>query len=178
MDRVWVGADPGGIGRFGLAFLAVSGEMQCRTVSTVAEAAQQIVAAGEPMGVGIDAPMWWSAGPGGGRRADERLRSRYGISSGTVQSVNSLRGAALVARFDGQGTLSRRADHRVASEGALAGAWSRRGRGREAVRHTTGLARRSSAGRGDCGRVCEGGVRGSLADRSCRRARWCRTGPT
>ena len=48
------------------------------------------------MGVGIDAPMWWSASRGGGRKADEKLRKRYGISSGTVQSVNSLKGAALI----------------------------------------------------------------------------------
>ena len=40
--------------------------------------------------------MWWSASRGGGRKVDQRLRKRYGISSGTVQSVNSLRGAALI----------------------------------------------------------------------------------
>ena len=40
--------------------------------------------------------MWWSAGPGGGRVADHRLRKAYPwIRSGTVQSVNSLRNAAL-----------------------------------------------------------------------------------
>ena len=40
--------------------------------------------------------MWWSAGPGGGRVADDRLRKAHPwIRSGTVQSVNSLRGAAL-----------------------------------------------------------------------------------
>ena len=57
---------------------------------------QAITAVGEPLGLGVDAPMWWSACEGGGRRADARLRKRYGIASGTVQSGNSLQGAALI----------------------------------------------------------------------------------
>ena len=96
MGGFWVGADPGGIGNFGLAFVGVSGQLRCFTVSSVDEAAKRIAATGEPLGVGIDAPMWWSASRGGGRKVDERLRKRYGISSGTVQSANSLTGAALI----------------------------------------------------------------------------------
>ena len=96
MSRFWVGADPGGKGAFGLAFVDVSGAVRCETVSSVDEAVQTITAMGKPLGLGIDAPMWWSAGEGGGRRADARLRKRYGISGGTVQSGNSLRGAALI----------------------------------------------------------------------------------
>ena len=96
MGAFWVGADPGGIGNFGLAFMDVSGQLRCFTVSSVDEAVKRIVATGEPLGMGIDAPMWWSASRGGGRRVDGRLRKRYGIPSGTVQSLNSLRGAALV----------------------------------------------------------------------------------
>lgn len=96
MGRVWVGADPGGNGAFGVAFLEESGHLSCATVSSVDQAVKEIAAAGVPLGVGIDAPMWWSAGAGGGRRADARLRKAYGIHPGTVQSVNSLQGAALV----------------------------------------------------------------------------------
>ena len=96
MRRSWVGADPGGKGAFGLAFVDVSGAARCETVSSVDEAVQAITAVGDPLGLGIDAPMWWSACEGGGRRADARLRERYGIASGTVQSGNSLRGAALI----------------------------------------------------------------------------------
>ena len=96
MSRFWVGADPGGKGAFGLAFVDVSGTVRCETVSSVDEAVQAITVVGKPLGLGIDAPMWWSAGEGGGRRADARLRKRYGIASGTVQSGNSLRGAALI----------------------------------------------------------------------------------
>ena len=96
MDKVWVGADPGGKGSFGLAFVHVSGQLCCYTVSSVEEAVKRIVRVGMPLGIGIDAPMWWSAGPGAGRCADARLRERYGLSGGTVQSGNSLRGAALI----------------------------------------------------------------------------------
>ena len=87
MGGYWVGADPGGIGNFGLAFVDSSGLLRCSTVSSVDEAANRIVATGEPLGIGIDAPMWWSAGRGGGRKVDAKLRRRYGISSGTVQSA-------------------------------------------------------------------------------------------
>ena len=96
MSRFWVGADPGGKGAFGLAFVDVSGAMRCETVSSVDEAVNAVTAMGKPLGLGIDAPIWWSAAEGGGRRADARLRARYGIRSGTVQSGNSLRGAALI----------------------------------------------------------------------------------
>lgn len=96
MVDVWVGADPGGINGFGVAVVEESGSTRCKTVSSVDEAVKWIEGSGTPLGIGIDAPMWWSAVRGGGRRADARLRDAYGIPSGTVQSVNSLRGAALI----------------------------------------------------------------------------------
>ena len=93
---VWIGADPGGKEAFGVALVDGSGKTRCKTVSSVQEAVEWIKEAGTPLGVGIDAPMWWSAAEGGGRRADERLRRAYKIHPGTVQSVNSLKGAAIV----------------------------------------------------------------------------------
>ena len=96
MNGCWVGADPGGKGSFGVAFLDAGGGFCCSTVSSVDEAVERIFAQGEPLGVGIDAPMWWSTRSGGSRKVDEGLRKKYRIPSGTVQSVNSLRGAALV----------------------------------------------------------------------------------
>lgn len=96
-SKFWVGADPGGKNNFGLAFLNVDGErLCCITVSSVDEAADKIFQRGAPLGLGIDAPMWWSSCKGAGREADKKIRRQYGISSGTVQSANSLRGAALV----------------------------------------------------------------------------------
>ena len=93
----WVGADPGGKCKFGLAILNEDNQIQCATLSSVDEALQRIaLRKGNFLGLGIDAPMWWSSGKGGGRKADQRLRDAYGIPSGSVQSVSSLRGAALV----------------------------------------------------------------------------------
>ena len=89
--RFWVGADPGGVNGFGLAFLDTSGGVECRTVSSVDEAAGRIASKGKPFGLGIDAPMRWSSHRGAGRKADKTLRKKYGIRSGTVQSANSLR---------------------------------------------------------------------------------------
>ncbi len=94
--RFWVGADPGGKGNFGLAFLYQDGEVECATVSSVDEAIGKILHIGIPFGLGVDAPMWWSSREGGGRKVDQRLRKAYSIPSGTVQSANSLQGAALV----------------------------------------------------------------------------------
>ena len=93
---MWAGADPGGREHFGVATVDASGNTGCATVSSVDQAATWINASGPTLGLGIDAPMWWSACTGGGRKADARLRRAYGIASGTVQSVNSLQGAVLV----------------------------------------------------------------------------------
>jgi predicted nuclease with RNAse H fold len=64
---------------------------------------------GSVLGLGVDAPLWWSSGPSGGRKADQWLRRTYGLSGGEVQAANSLRGAALV-----QGVLfvARMREHR------------------------------------------------------------------
>ncbi len=96
--KIWIGADPGGENSFGIAFFhEESSEIECVTVSSVDEAVKKIMLIeGAPAGLGIDAPMWWCGSKGGGRKVDQRLRDAYGIPSGTVQSVNSLRGAVLV----------------------------------------------------------------------------------
>lgn len=89
----YFGADPGGGRRFGLARLDADGRFATWCVESVGAALERIVA---PLAIGIDAPLWWSAGSGGGRAADAWLRRRYRLSGGQVQSVNSLRGAAIV----------------------------------------------------------------------------------
>jgi len=96
-NSVWIGADPGGRDNFDLAFLIDdSSKIDCVTVSSVDEAIEKILDISmNPLGLGIDAPMWWCGREGGGRKVDQRIRDEYRISSGTVQSVNSLRGAAL-----------------------------------------------------------------------------------
>jgi len=96
MRRFWIGADPGGKDAFGLAFLDDAGRLSCETVSSVDQAVQKINSSGEPLGMGIDAPMWWSAREGGGRLVDDSLRKQCKILPRTVQTHNSLKGAALV----------------------------------------------------------------------------------
>ena len=91
MARYWVGADPGGTRSFGLAFVDDCGQLcACQTVSSVDDAVAAVTSRGKPLGLGIDAPMWWSGKRGGGRRVDQELRDRYRISGGTVQSGNAL----------------------------------------------------------------------------------------
>ena len=101
LNEFWVGADPGGKGNFGLAFLDRDGGLSCKTVSSVDEAVKQIACKGEPLGLGIDAPMWWSSDKFGRRKADKRIRDKlirdkHKFPYGRVQWINSLRGAALV----------------------------------------------------------------------------------
>lgn len=91
---MWVGVDPGGKSNFGVAFIHDDGVVETACVSCAAEAVSLVDR--EPAGVGIDAPMWWSAGPSGDRLADQWIRKTYGLSGGQVQASNSLRGAALV----------------------------------------------------------------------------------
>ena len=95
MSGCWWGADPGGRGSFGLALLDASGGLQCSTVSSVEEAVDRIAGMDAPLGLGIDAPMWWAASESSWRMADRKLRERYPAASSSVLSVNSLRGAAL-----------------------------------------------------------------------------------
>ena len=96
MGRCWIGAVPDGKDASGLALPNDAGELRCDTVSCVEHALPRIIVNGELLGLGIDAPMWWSAREGGSRCVDDLLRSRYRISSGTVQTLTSLMGAALV----------------------------------------------------------------------------------
>ena len=98
MESFWIGADPGGVGNFGLAFLNDGTDTEdLMTVSSVDDAVAEITKRkGVPRGLGIDAPLWWSTCRAGRRSVDTSLRRKYKISSGTVQTPNSLRGSALL----------------------------------------------------------------------------------
>jgi predicted nuclease with RNAse H fold len=89
----WYGADPGGIDKFGVAALHDNGTFDTWCCSSVGEALDHIR---QPKAVGIDCPLWWTSAEGGSRRADNLLRHPpFCVPSGTVQSVNSLRGAVI-----------------------------------------------------------------------------------
>lgn len=95
---VWVGADPGGARNFGLAILAGDGSVRTWCVSCADEAVDVLrkSVSEPPAGIGVDAPLWWSSGRSGDRRADQWLRKTYHLTGGQVRAVNCLRGAALV----------------------------------------------------------------------------------
>jgi predicted nuclease with RNAse H fold len=88
----WYGADPGGIDNFGVAALHDNGTFETWCCSSVGEAIDHIR---QPKAVGIDCPLWWTPAKGGSRKVDNWLRHTYDIHPGTVQSVNSLRGAVI-----------------------------------------------------------------------------------
>ncbi|WP_340116152.1 DUF429 domain-containing protein [Pelagibius sp. 7325] len=94
MSTAWLGADPGGLGAFGVALLHEDGAIETACLSCAQEALDWLEV--HPAAVGIDAPMWWSRGRSGDRLADQWLRRTYSIHSGTVQAANSLREAAIV----------------------------------------------------------------------------------
>lgn len=91
----WVGVDPGGKSAFGLAILPTSGAPSSTYCVSCADEALELIKSA-PLGVAVDSPLWWSSGRSSDRKADQWIRRKYPIPSGTVQTANSLRGAALV----------------------------------------------------------------------------------
>lgn len=116
MDFI-LGFDPGGKDNFGWSVCGIDGDKLRRPAKTgLANDAQDAIdqverSIKEPsdglpeepkvLAAGIDAPMFWSI-TGGNRRVDEIVRKALkdkgfpGSIGGTVQDVNSLRGACLV----------------------------------------------------------------------------------
>ncbi len=80
---VWIGADPGGKGKFGIAVLQEGGEALTGALDCADEAVAFVRGhfRGTPKGVGVDAPLWWSSGPSGDRKVDQWIRKRYKIPS-------------------------------------------------------------------------------------------------
>ncbi len=107
-----LGFDPGGIGNFGWSVCEADSGRLARLETGLADDAEGALrkslaalgSRGAPsdlpvLAAGIDAPMFWSMG--GGRAADGWLRKAlrdtgFETPGGTVQEVNSLRGACLV----------------------------------------------------------------------------------
>ncbi|HEY5074465.1 MAG TPA: DUF429 domain-containing protein [Pyrinomonadaceae bacterium] len=103
-----VGFDPGGIKQFGWCLTETTSKdgrlqvLDCGLESHASDAVdatlKHIPARCEIMAVGIDSPLYWT--PNGSRNADKLIRREMrlrGASNvgGTVQEVNSLRGACL-----------------------------------------------------------------------------------
>lgn len=99
----FIGFDPGGKRAFGWAVLRAAGTAiefvksdTCSDAVTALEEAQ-ICATTAPIAIAIDAPLFWVNA--GDRKADASVRTMIcgeGCRPGTVNHVNSLRGACLV----------------------------------------------------------------------------------
>lgn len=99
-DKTWIGADPGGAGKFGVAILHADNYVESIEVNCADDALEWIklkLGATIPDAAGIDAPLWWSSGLSGLREADKKIRDAYlALEPRNVQAGNSLRGAVLV----------------------------------------------------------------------------------
>lgn len=99
----FLGFDPGGKNAFAWAVLNAEGQKlaptKCGTCSTAVEALTEAsrILSEPPIAIGVDAPLFWAQE---GDRAADRIVRRLvvgaGGAAGTVNHVNSLRGACLV----------------------------------------------------------------------------------
>ena len=99
-QSVWIGADPGGKRKFGVAALSSDGAVASERFSCAREAVTWVDELNvSPHGVGVDAPLWWSSGPSGARKADQWLRGRYPQARNSVMLINSIFGGVLIQGF-------------------------------------------------------------------------------
>ena len=95
---MFLGFDPGGINRFGVAIISGS-LVSFKTVSNIKEAMEwaiEISRGQKPTAAGIDTILHWSTGQSGFRNADIWLRKNYPQMSGSVMAPNSLYGAMTI----------------------------------------------------------------------------------
>ena len=83
-----------------MAALSSDGAVESERFSCAREAVVWVDALNvSPLGVGVDAPLWWSSGPSGARKADQWLRGRYPPARNSVMFVNSIFGGVLIQGF-------------------------------------------------------------------------------
>ena len=96
----WIGADPGGRNKFGVAALSSNGYVESTRFSCAREAVAWVAELNvNLLGVGVDAPLWWSSGISGARSADHWLRDRYPKARNSVMLINSIFGGVLLQGF-------------------------------------------------------------------------------
>jgi hypothetical protein len=97
-DGIYLGFDPGGDRKFGVALLD-GGCGKASTVSTVDEATKWAIdvrGARKPKAAGIDTLLHWATSKSGTRPCDERLGARYPKARKSIMSPNSLFGAMAI----------------------------------------------------------------------------------
>jgi hypothetical protein len=100
-EGTYLGYDPGGDGKHGVAVLRIAGgrpvEIDTHLLST-AESVIAFIGSAENvlLGIGIDTLTGWSTGSCGWRPADRWLRKQYPEVRNSVASANSLYGAMAV----------------------------------------------------------------------------------
>jgi hypothetical protein len=94
----YLGFDPGGDGRFGVALLAENC-VKAFTVSTVDDAVKWAVAecaSRQPIAAGIDTLLHWATTKSGMRPCDLQLRRKYPPARNSIMAPNSLYGAMAI----------------------------------------------------------------------------------
>lgn len=99
-QAVWIGVDPGGRNKFGVAALSADGAMEAERFSCARQAVGWVADLNVAVrGVGVDAPLWWSSGESGARHADRWLREGYPEARNSVMLINSIFGGVLIQGF-------------------------------------------------------------------------------
>jgi predicted nuclease with RNAse H fold len=96
---VYLGADPGGVKKTGVAVFSPPNTLVSKNVSSVQEALNWYISqikTDKAIAIGIDAPLSWSIEQSGWRKQDLYIRSRYSKYSSSVQCTNSLHGSCAV----------------------------------------------------------------------------------
>ncbi len=98
---VFLGYDPGGNGKHGVAALTVGSSTRRLEVGTASDGRAAIGwfrerCASPPRAIGVDTILSWELGPSGWRGADLALRERYPEVRNSVSSPNSLFGSMAI----------------------------------------------------------------------------------
>jgi hypothetical protein len=95
---LFLGFDPGGDKRFGVASL-IGSKVSFGTVGSIKAAIDWAIETSNgtaPCAVGIDTILHWATGKSGFRQADEWLKEKYPNALGSIMAPNSLYGAMII----------------------------------------------------------------------------------
>jgi hypothetical protein len=97
-DGIYLGFDPGGDRKFGVAVID-GGSIRTSTVSSVDDAVEWAIGecgSRQPTAAGIDTLLHWATSKSGMRPCDRQLGSTYRLMKNSIMSPNSLYGAMAI----------------------------------------------------------------------------------